>query len=107
MEQVENAERAEIIMNSPFGILYRRSLKHLTIDRNPSAIKIGDIVRVHDSNYIGEIKKTCGMLDETDLIEYDGDTHLSAKTWEASIYAAGACVEACKKIMEKTAKNAF
>jgi acetoin utilization deacetylase AcuC-like enzyme len=47
------------------------------------------------------------MLDDTEMIEYDGDTHLSARTWEASIYGAGACVEACKKIMEKNAKNAF
>jgi acetoin utilization deacetylase AcuC-like enzyme len=107
MEQLENAERAEIVMNSPFGIIHRRSLNNLVIDRNPPAVGLGDIVRVHDSNYIGEIKRTCAMLDDTEMIEYDGDTHLSAQTWEASVYGAGACVEACKKIMEKNAKNAF
>lgn len=94
-------------MNSPFGILHRRSLKNVTIDTNPSKVKFGDVVRVHDSNYIGELRRICEELEEEELIEYDADTHISKKTWEASLYSAGAAIEAVKKVMNKTAKNAF
>lgn len=92
--QVENPERAEIVMNSPFGVLHRKTLKNIRVDKDISPVKLGDIVRVHDSNYIGEIKKVCAILDEGDLAEYDGDTHISRETWEASVYAAGACIQA-------------
>jgi len=94
-------------MNSPFGITHRRALKNLSIVKDITPVNLGDIVRVHDSNYIGEVKKLCSILGETDLAEYDGDTHISRRTWDASIYGAGACVGACKRVMEKTSKNAF
>jgi acetoin utilization deacetylase AcuC-like enzyme len=107
MEQVENAERAEIVINPPFGIIHRRSLKNVRIIKDISPATLGDIVRVHDSNYIGEVKKACSVLNVGDLAEYDGDTHISYKTWESSIYAAGACIEAAKRVMKKEIKNAF
>lgn len=94
-------------MNSPFGILNRKSLKNISIDTNPTAVCLGDIVRVHDSNYIGEIRKIWGELSEDELIEYDADTHISKETWRASVYSAGACIEAARKVMNKTTKNAF
>ena len=54
-----------------------------------------------------KLNKFCSIIDEGELWEYDGDTHISKLTWEASIYAAGACIDACKQIMNKNAKNAF
>lgn len=47
-------------------------------------------MRVHDSNYIGEIVGACNAIDEGDLGEFDGDTNFTQETWDASIYAAGA-----------------
>lgn len=54
--QVENPERAEIVMNSPYGIMHRTTMRNVTINREIKPALLGDIVRVHDSNYIGEIK---------------------------------------------------
>lgn len=68
--QVENAERIESVMNSPWGVIHRRPLKNVKIDKDIEPVKLGDIVRVHDSNYIGEVKRTCAMIEEDDLVEY-------------------------------------
>ena len=107
MSQVENAERVEVIINSPSGILHRNTLKHITIKSDFEAVKLGDIVRVHDSNYIGEVIDACNNLDEDELCEFDGDTHFSKQTWESCTKAAGSCIEACTQIMNGKAKNAF
>lgn len=56
--QVENAERAEVVMHAPHGVLHRRTLKNIKVDNEIEPVNLGDIVRVHDSNYIGEVKKT-------------------------------------------------
>lgn len=104
---MENAERAEIVMKEPFGVVNRRLLRNIRIHRDIEPVKLGDIVRVHDSNYIGEVKKACEMTDEGELVEYDADTHLSKESWQASVYAAGAVVQACEKVMKKEARNAF
>lgn len=105
--QVENPERAEIVVNSPKGLIYRHSLRNVKLNKNITPAKLGDIVRVHDSNYIGEIKKFCEIIDDGELWEYDGDTHISKLTWDASVYAAGACIEGVNQIMSKNAKNVF
>ena len=107
MEQCENAERAEIIAEPPKGIMHRHTLKNVTFSNEFETVKVGDIVRVHDSNYIGDIMRRCEDLDEHDLENYDGDTNISKHTWEASVKAAGACIKACTQVMEKSSKNAF
>jgi acetoin utilization deacetylase AcuC-like enzyme len=65
--QVENPERAEIVVNSPKGLIYRHSLRNVKLNKNITPAKLGDIVRVHDSNYIGEIKKFCEIIDDGEL----------------------------------------
>lgn len=106
-KQLENAERAEVVVNPPYGILHRKFLKNIQLSKSFAPAMLGDIVRVHDSNYIGDVKDKCSKLKDEELKEFDEDTHYSKKTWEASVYSAGALIEACKQIMSKTAKNAF
>ena len=38
---------------------------------------------------------------------YDNDSHISAKTWQAALHAAGSVIEACDKVMTPEYRNAF
>jgi acetoin utilization deacetylase AcuC-like enzyme len=83
----------------------------LVLREQAQEVCIGDVFKVHDFNYIlklmNEIKKFQGSRNKI-IAHFDGtDTVISEKTWEASLLAAGAVIEACDAVMNEDFRNAF
>ncbi len=47
------------------------------------------------------------FTDNKQLARFDRDSMMSEKTWDASLIAAGAVIEACDKVMKGEVRNAF
>lgn len=60
---------------------------------------LGDILKVHDFNYIQKAMEKIAHLEGTKnkvIVAFDGlDTAASELTWKAALLAAGAVIEAC------------
>lgn len=73
--------------------------------------KIGDILKIHDFNYIQKVMEDIAKLRGTDnkvISVFDNmDTVTSEKTWEAALISAGAAIEAVDHVMAGKARNAF
>ena len=74
---------------------------------------VGDIFKIHDFNYILKViqqsRKLNGSKNKV-IVPFDGaDTVQSEKTWDASLIAAGAVLEACDAVMDENEnyRNAF
>lgn len=66
--------------------------------------QIGDILKVHDFNYILRMAELVKGLEGTDnqvLKFIDGqDTSISEKSWDAALLACGAVIEAIDKVAQ-------
>lgn len=66
--------------------------------------QIGDILKVHDFNYILRMAELVKGLEGTDnqvLKFIDGqDTAISEKSWDAALLACGAVIEAIDKVAQ-------
>jgi len=71
--------------------------------QKPEKCSIEEITSVHNKEYVKKIELMC----EKGSSMLDADTRLSAKSYEAAIYACGAATTAVDKIMEKSCKSAF
>lgn len=92
----ESNHRLTAIVNKLKGSDFWDSLTLI----KPEKASLDEIGLVHDKNYISKLKDYgTGYLDP--------DTYMSANTYEASLYAAGAIVTAVKKCKEGEIERAF
>jgi acetoin utilization deacetylase AcuC-like enzyme len=73
-------------------------------------VRISDVLRVHDYNYLKKVIDKNEALQQTEnevRIRYDRDCHISKHTWESSLISCGAVVEAVDAVMKGDVKNAF
>lgn len=83
---------------------------------------MADVYRVHDYNYLMKVLQMSNKLSlfqSPTLSRFgnvlyipfnpviDRDSTVSEKTWEASLIACGAVIEACNKVMRGEVRNAF
>lgn len=66
------------------------------------------VERLHDPAMIAKVREAAGKVAQSGgWGAIDGDTFISAGTWEAALRAAGACVEAVDMVMSGEARAAF
>ena len=73
-------------------------------------VKISDVLRVHDYNYLMKVINISHALNNSDneiRVKYDRDCHISKFTWESSLLSCGSVIEAVDSIMKGDAINAF
>ncbi|CDW86211.1 histone deacetylase [Stylonychia lemnae] len=104
--QPENAERLMVMIQKEKGTLI--ASEEFTNDQKftqrtvTQKAKEGDVFRVHDYNYLMKVIK------QTETLKIrDGDTVLSADSWDCSLLSCGAVIEACDSIMKGETRNAF
>ncbi len=108
--QVENPDRLSVLLQPPFGILLSDFFtERFTFKESTKPATLADILRVHDYDYILNIKNICDefkYMNKTGIYKYDSDTYINQFTWESSIYAAGCVIEAVDSVMSGEFGNA-
>ncbi|OEH78302.1 putative histone deactylase [Cyclospora cayetanensis] len=124
----ENPSRLEVLVQPSSGVLKAAEFRHLDwIDSAPPA-SLADILRVHDVSYIFKLKQkirsTFGTssvkgpsggnsavgptgLDKFAYSFADGDTPVTALSWEAATCAAGTVIAAVDAVCTGARVNAF
>ncbi|KJF16745.1 histone deacetylase-like amidohydrolase [Acidithrix ferrooxidans] len=69
----------------------------------PTPAKMEDLYRVHDKNYIDALRRFCLMGGG----RLDPDTSVSVASWDAAILAAGAGLDAIRRLGDNEADSAF
>lgn len=80
------------------------------MQREATPASIADVYRVHDYNYLMKVLQLTNKLSLTEnkiISRFDRDSALSEKTWECSLLACGAMIEAVDRIMRGETTNAF
>lgn len=129
----ENMSRLRVLLDDDFGVLkadefsgstgtYGTGVPRYRWDADPPLAPLADILRVHSWPYIQQIKQkvavaaarelllggtTKDMPSEPVLVHLDGDTVVSAGTWDAARHAAGAVIKAVDEVVAGKARNAF
>ncbi|KAI3431427.1 hypothetical protein D9Q98_004480 [Chlorella vulgaris] len=106
----ENVERLNVLTKPGWGILKCEEFEGaLRWDEGSKRAAIGDVLRVHDWNYVRKIQAVCDALpDDPEAIGHlDGDTAVSRGTFAAALAAAGAVCTAVDEVVDGTAANAF
>ncbi|KAL4440406.1 hypothetical protein ABPG75_003407 [Micractinium tetrahymenae] len=106
----ENMERLTVLTEPDWGILRTAEFQGgLRWDEGSKRAAIGDVLRVHDWNYVRRIQTVCDALpDDPDAIgQLDGDTAVSRNTFKAALAAAGAVCTAVDEVMSGAVTNAF
>lgn len=129
----ENMSRLRVLLDEEFGVLkadefsgstgtYSADAPRYRWDANPPLAPLADILRVHSWPYVQQIKQKVaiaaaresllgGTVDDVPsepvLVHLDGDTVVSAGTWDAARYAAGAVIKAVDEVIAGKARNAF
>ncbi len=62
-----------------------------------------DILRIHTADHVEKIQQTCALGQRYS----DPDTTMCHESWEAALLAAGACISACKAVLDGELDNAF
>ncbi|KAL8445244.1 hypothetical protein Emed_005802 [Eimeria media] len=133
----ENPSRLEVLVNPSVGVLRASEFSHLQwIDTAPAA-SLADVLRVHDVSYVFRLKQkirstfgsrtvkppsssssssssssggyggsSCG-LDQFAYSFADGDTPVTALSWEAATCAAGTVIAAVDAVCKGEKVNAF
>ncbi|KAL4431738.1 hypothetical protein ABPG77_002954 [Micractinium sp. CCAP 211/92] len=106
----ENMERLTVLTKPDWGILRTAEFEGgLRWDEGSKRAALGDVLRVHDWNYVRRIQMVCDSLpDDPDAIgQLDGDTSVSRNTFKAALAAAGAVCTAVDEVMSGAVANAF
>lgn len=112
--QPENSDRLSVLVD-PYQGIFRTCTEfeqcNLTLKDSAQEACVGDILKVHDFNYIMKVvahMKTMAGTKNKVIKPFDGqDTASSERTWQAALIAAGAVVEACDGVMSGQYRNAF
>lgn len=91
----ESSQRLTVIVETLQKSILWNKLIHL----KPCRAKEKDILEVHTKKYFDNIKSFTGF--------YDSDTYVSEHTFEVSLYAAGAIIEAVEKTKQGIIERAF
>ena len=109
----ENRRRLEVL-TGPGGSLksaeFTCDAGRYTWEHEPPACEMSDALRVHDWAYLKRVRDTCAQLPADNpnvLATLDGDTTVSAGTWEGSLRAAGAAICATDAVLDGRARHAF
>ena len=105
----ENADRLKVIMDPCIGALRATEFSGLEWDDDAPRAKIADILRCHEYNYVHRLQSICASLpdDPNSLGFLDGDTAVSARTFEAAMRAAGSVIEGVDRVMSRRNRNVF
>uniref|UniRef100_A0A7S3UAV6 Histone deacetylase domain-containing protein n=1 Tax=Picocystis salinarum TaxID=88271 RepID=A0A7S3UAV6_9CHLO len=129
----ENLSRLRVLLDDEFGVLkadefsgstsiYGTDVPRYRWEADPPLAPLADILRVHSWPYIQRIKQKVAIAaarellmggttedvpSEPVLVHLDGDTVVSAGTWDAARYAAGAVLKAVDEVVAGKARNAF
>ncbi len=79
-------------------------------EEDPPACEMVDVLRVHDWAYLKRVRDACAQLPRDNpnvQATLDGDTTVSAGTWEGALRAAGAAVFATDAVLDGRARHAF
>lgn len=106
--QPENSDRLAVLVDPEIGVFttcaeFTDNCEGLSVKDSVKEACIADIFKVHDFNYIIKIieyvKKFQGTKNKV-ISPFDGqDTVVSEKSWQATLLAAGAVIEACDAVM--------
>eukprot|EP00743_Colponemidia_sp_Colp-15_P001992 GILK01002165.1.p1 GENE.GILK01002165.1~~GILK01002165.1.p1 ORF type:complete len:1017 (+),score=168.44 GILK01002165.1:92-3142(+) len=107
----ENPDRLQVLIGNPTGLfLQDEFVDSLLWLSEYDSCPLGDIVKVHDYNYIKMLQQKCAKLESAanqTLINLDGDTCLSKGSWTAALKAAGAVIAAVDQVVGGNCRNAF
>lgn len=113
-DQPENSERLMVLIDSEKGVLTQSDAliqnPRYQVKDSVSHVKISDVLRVHDYNYLMKVINISDALENTDneiRVRFDRDCHISKFTWESSLLSCGSVIEAVDSIMKGEANNAF
>ena len=96
----ENPGRLEVVQ----GLLDRSQYKEVLVPLAAKAALLRDLTREHAREYLDRLAETSGT--KTPIFP-DPDTYVSAGSWDAARYAAGATVAATDAILDGTVDVSF
>jgi acetoin utilization deacetylase AcuC-like enzyme len=112
----ENPFRLRVLTHETHGVLRGDEFQRragIEWHHDAPRAALADILRVHEFAYVRALADACaragGGAGQDALVHVDRDTTLSAATWEAAQRAAGAVVDAVRRVAGPvpTARNAF
>lgn len=77
--------------------------KFLRYERSKVKAELVDLLAVHEYDYIEHLKSS--IFSGKQFL--DSDTRLSANSWKAALFAAGAVIQAVDEVVSKKARNVF
>ena len=87
------------------------SLPHppLFVARSARRAAAADVLRVHDWGYVRALQAACASIPDSTLAvgHLDGDTAVSAKSFDAALVAAGGVCDAVDAVLDGRARHAF
>jgi acetoin utilization deacetylase AcuC-like enzyme len=95
----ESPQRLEVL----YEMLEGAEVRGTFVEISPRPCDREDLERVHDGGYIDFVASTAGKP----LASLDPDTQTSPRSYEASLQAAGGCLEAVDRILSGEIQNAF
>lgn len=104
----ENVRRLKVLVDKEVGALRTAHFNSSVewVEEAPRAA-ISDVLRVHDYTYIKRLESVCAEIQGDEVKNLDGDTAVSAKSFEAAMYAAGAICHAIDQVCSGANRNAF
>ena len=104
----ENVRRLRVLVDRDAGSLRTGELAAATewCEEAPRA-KLADVLRVHESGYVAGLQAACSAVTEGKVGALDGDTAVSAQSFEAAMRAAGAVCHAIDRVCSGEYRNAF
>ena len=109
----ENRRRLEVL-TGPGGSLKSAEFAcdpaRFAWEEDPPACEMVDALRVHDWAYLKRVRDACAQLPRDNpnvQATLDGDTTVSAGTWEGALRAAGAAIFATDAVLDGRARHAF
>jgi acetoin utilization deacetylase AcuC-like enzyme len=104
----ENVRRLKVLVDKEVGALRTAHLSSSTewLEEAPRAA-MSDVLRVHDYTYIKKVQAGCAEIKGDEVKNLDGDTAVSAKSFEAAMRAAGAICHAIDQVCSGAHRNAF
>ncbi|KAJ1425159.1 hypothetical protein B484DRAFT_349729, partial [Ochromonadaceae sp. CCMP2298] len=111
----ENTKRLQVLLHETEGSLMGGDLAHaLHWVRDARPAVLADVLRVHEWSYVRRVQGKCASIASADpedesagYAHLDGDTVVTADTFNAALAAAGSVCEAVDLVARGQARNAF
>ena len=81
----------------------------LAVARSARRASAADVLRVHDWSYVRALQAACSSIPDSTLAigHLNGDTAVSAKSFDAALVAAGGVCDAIDAVLDGKARHAF